>query len=761
MPIARSFYYALKPYLPWGLRMGVRRVLARRKRTKCGDIWPIDPAAAPAPPGWSGWPDQRRFAFVLTHDVEGPEGLANCRALAELEMELGFRSCFNFIPEGSYRVPDELRAWLIAQGFEVGVHDLEHDGRLYASQSAFTAKAARINGYLRDWQATGFRSGFMLRNLDWLHHLGIRYDSSTFDTDPFEPQPDAIGTIFPFLVPAPEGASRRTGYVELPYTLPQDSTLFLLLREASPQIWLSKLDWIVQQGGMALVNVHPDYLAFPGQAGSSRTYPAAFYSELLRHVASRFAGQYWQPVPGKLADWYRQTYVDSPPARLAASVPPPKPSAAPVAAAISDLEPDTGSHLRGKRAAVILYSKYPADPRPRRAAEALIDAGMSVDLLCLSEGPTEAREETVKGVRVFRVPIQHRREGKWTYIWQYTRFFLSSFWFLTRRGFRNRYDVVHVHNMPDFLVFSAIVPRLRGAKLILDLHDPMPELMMTIFGIDGGRFEITLLKFLERMSLRFAHSVITVNEACRKIFSGRSCPAAKIHVVMNSPDEGIFRQHGRLPSPPPAGSGQPFVFMYHGSLVERHGLDLAVTALERVRVRHPHAELRIYGQRTPFLEKTLRAVEGTELASAVRYFGPKKLDQIVEAIGECHVGVIPNRRSIFTEINTPTRIFEYLSQSRPVIAPRAPGILDYFAPDDLVYFELGDADDLARKFEHALSDWPAVEATVERGVAVYRRHCWSRERRHFVQMVGTLLGGGRRAPVPPRSSRNGQTHDAG
>jgi len=172
----RRIYYILKPLFPWRVRMAVRRFFTRRKRKSCGDIWPIDESAGHAPEGWPGWPDGKKFAFVITHDVEGPEGLEKCRRLAELEMELGFRSSFNFIPEGPYVVPPDLRSWLTEHGFEVGVHDLAHDGKLFRSRRDFNKKAGRINRYLKDWGAAGFRAGFMLRNLDWYHDLNIEYD---------------------------------------------------------------------------------------------------------------------------------------------------------------------------------------------------------------------------------------------------------------------------------------------------------------------------------------------------------------------------------------------------------------------------------------------------------------------------------------------------------------------------------------------------------------------------------------------------------
>src|SRR5687767_13874065 len=228
-------YYQVKPFLPWRLRLAGRRARAAKQRERFADVWPINPAAGTTPKGWPGWPEGKKFALVLTHDVEGTRGLDHCRALADFEMSMGIRSAFNFVPQGEYRVSEDLRRYLSSNDFEVGVHDLRHDGKLYWSRSAFKRNAENINRYLKSWGAAGFRSGFMHHNLEWIHDLEILYDSSTFDTDPFEPQPDGVGTIFPFWVPHPGAAldpqlSNR-GYIELPYTLPQDFSLFLLFQE--------------------------------------------------------------------------------------------------------------------------------------------------------------------------------------------------------------------------------------------------------------------------------------------------------------------------------------------------------------------------------------------------------------------------------------------------------------------------------------------------------------------------------------------------
>lgn len=309
--LARRAYYILKPFLPWRVRIAMRRVIANRLRAKSDSIWPINPATAPHPAGWAGWPDGKKFAVVLTHDVEGPKGVALCRDLAELEMAHGFRSSFNFIPEGTYSVSDELRDWLGKNGFEVGVHDLNHDGHLYSSHSGFLKKAQRINDYIEKWKASGFRGGFMLRNLTWVHQLDIKYDASTFDTDPFEPQPDGVGTIFPYWIQTPStdthhpfastAPAKRGGYCELPYTLAQDSTLFLLLQEQTNEIWRNKLDWVASQGGMALVNVHPDYLPIKGKTGKSPKSVKDHYGDLLAYLNEKHGGNFWHVLPRDMA----------------------------------------------------------------------------------------------------------------------------------------------------------------------------------------------------------------------------------------------------------------------------------------------------------------------------------------------------------------------------------------------------------------------------------------------------------------------------
>jgi glycosyltransferase involved in cell wall biosynthesis len=212
--------------------------------------------------------------------------------------------------------------------------------------------------------------------------------------------------------------------------------------------------------------------------------------------------------------------------------------------------------------------------------------------------------------------------------------------------------------------------------------------------------------------------------------------------VMNSPDESIFTfRPVPSPSAPDRSQTSPFVIMYHGSLVERNGLDLAIEALARVRPSVPKAELRIYGAATPFLERVKESVGAKGMQEAVHYLGPKRAEEIAAAIGACDVGIIPNHRSIFAELNTPTRIFEYLALGKPVIAPRAPGITDYFDDDSLIVFELGDAEDLARRIEYVFFHGNDTTEIVKRGQEVYRAHAWREERQTLVTTTADLLRG--------------------
>jgi len=289
-------FYILKPIIPRSAQIFLRRKLVERQKEKYKNVWPILEKAGEKPDGWSGWADNKRFAVVLTHDVENQSGHDKCIKLMELEKKLGFCSSFNFVPE-RYNVLESLRNELTSNGFEVGVHGLNHDGKLFSNKNIFDERAAKINCYIKEWNAVGFRAPAMHHNLEWIHKLNIEYDLSTFDTDPFEPQSDGVGTIFPFIV---ENEKKQNSYVELPYTLVQDFTLFILMQEKDIKVWKNKMDWIAEKGGMVLVNVHPDYVNFNNE-NTAEEFPVEFYINLLKYIKNKYSGIYWHSLPKDVA----------------------------------------------------------------------------------------------------------------------------------------------------------------------------------------------------------------------------------------------------------------------------------------------------------------------------------------------------------------------------------------------------------------------------------------------------------------------------
>ena len=298
--ISEPSYYFLKSFIPRRIQIAIRRQIIKRQRAQYRDIWPIDKNAAKPPQNWQGWPDGKKFALVLTHDVESKKGVGNCSALLDLDEQMGFKAAFNFVCK-DYPIPMDLISRIKDRGFEVGVHGLKHTGNIYRSKETFSKQAVQINQCLKEWDAVGFRSPSMFHNLAYNHDLNIEYDASTFDTDPFEPQPDGVGTIFPFFVP---GVTDQKGYVELPYTLPQDFLLFVLMQEDSIDIWKAKLDWIARNGGMALVITHPDYIDFSGNELNHEKYPVHLYEQFLNLIKTKYEGQYWNALPKEMSHFW-------------------------------------------------------------------------------------------------------------------------------------------------------------------------------------------------------------------------------------------------------------------------------------------------------------------------------------------------------------------------------------------------------------------------------------------------------------------------
>jgi len=302
LSLVRRGYYVLKPLLPHPLTCFLRRLHCPSARANFPLGWPIEERYARfqwevmrqlviAAGGQSlninhFWPNGQRFAFILTHDIESNEGQAFARSVADLEESFGFRSSFNFVPE-RYPLDHGLIEELRERGFEIGVHGLKHDGKLFHSEAEFMRRVTRINAHLKALNAVGFRSPLTMRNPAWMQSLEVEYDLSFFDTDPYEPMPGGVMSIWPFMI---------GHFVELPYTLIQDCTLHLVLGESTPRLWLEKVGFIERYHGMVLLNTHPDYL--------KKRELLKIYIEFLQAMKQK--EEYWHALPREVGRWWRQ-----------------------------------------------------------------------------------------------------------------------------------------------------------------------------------------------------------------------------------------------------------------------------------------------------------------------------------------------------------------------------------------------------------------------------------------------------------------------
>ncbi len=290
--------------------------------------------------------------------------------------------------------------------------------------------------------------------------------------------------------------------------------------------------------------------------------------------------------------------------------------------------------------------------------------------------------------------------------------------------------------MPDFLVFLGVIPKLFGTKIILDLHDPTPEMLMTKFAEDRESRLTKILKWQEKVSIRFAHKIITTNKSFLDKFISRGCPSDKINIVMNSPQESIFNKF--INNLKEKSDEKKYVVMYHGIIITRYGFEELLNAVNLLKGKIPGLELWVYGTGED-LPIFLEMIQKLDLKNTVKYFGQVSIEKIVEVIPECDVGIIPNRLTPFTRINFPTRIFEYLYIKKPVVVPRTQGINDYFDEGSIFYFDAGDAENLANVVYTIYSDRAITAEKINKGYEIYQKYRWESQSKNLIKIYEELL----------------------
>jgi glycosyltransferase involved in cell wall biosynthesis len=397
--------------------------------------------------------------------------------------------------------------------------------------------------------------------------------------------------------------------------------------------------------------------------------------------------------------------------------------------------------MRPLRILHVTYDWYPHDILVRRVCEAAMDGGVTVDVLC-SRGPGEARVETCNGVRAYRLPITRKLAPPlpqqillWTYFMMIAGVVAS--WLQLRR----RYDVVHVHNMPDFLVFAALGPRLLGAKVILHVQDVCPELM-TVKARGRKRQVLRAMAVLqERISTAFATHVITVGWPFERLLLQRGVPPRKLSIVLNSADPRLFSEERRTaPRTAPPSADNPLVLMYHGTLAARNGIDTTIRALALALPNAPHLRLDLMGagEGIPAL-KQLAADLG--VAERVVFIKSVPSERIVDFVTHGDVGVISYPVDGFMELVLPTKAYEYAWLAKPMIASDTPAIRSMFRPDSLVLCDPSDPAAFAAAMVDLYRNTEKRVQLAERALADYSPYRWELMAQRYVDLLAELTGG--------------------
>jgi glycosyltransferase involved in cell wall biosynthesis len=393
-------------------------------------------------------------------------------------------------------------------------------------------------------------------------------------------------------------------------------------------------------------------------------------------------------------------------------------------------------HKFAKRILVVSHSYFLRDTRPRRHAQAFVDAGWEVDVLCArDEG--EPKRERVAEVEVHRLPARRRRASKARYAFEYASFGAMALGVIGAMHMRRRYDVVYVFGVPNIIVRSALAPHLTGTRIILDMRDPLPEFFRSRYGFAEDHRAVRALLLEERLSCRYATHVLTVIDAMRELFL-RSVPPQKITVVRNAPDPRLFSNRGGSPPRDPADR----TILYAGTVADRYGVDLIVEAVARLKDAIPGIRVRVVGDGdlVPRL-RTIARAKGIE--DRVSLDGPVPLDAMPGIISGAWLGAQPHRDDPLMRYSFSTKLLEWAALGLPVICSATEAVVREFSDDEIMFVQPGDLDALCRRILEAHLNPAETGLRIERGRAAALRFDWNVERERLLTAVA-----GAEAPRP-------------
>jgi glycosyltransferase involved in cell wall biosynthesis len=387
----------------------------------------------------------------------------------------------------------------------------------------------------------------------------------------------------------------------------------------------------------------------------------------------------------------------------------------------------------GNAVLMIAYTNYRTDPRVIREAEAAVSGGFAVDFIALRrEG--DPREEWIEGVRVIHLnQTRYRGGGVLSYALSYLEFFVRCFCKTIRLHLRKRYRAVHVNNMPDFFVFCALLPKIMGAKVLLDIHDPMPNTFASKFKSGEKGMFFKLLLWQERISAAFADQVLTVHDPVKDyvLVGQHGLSADAIRVIANFADDQLFSYRdcglddGRLR------------LVFHGSILERYGLRTAMLALAKMRHKD-RITVRIIGE-GDFSKELEQLIQSLCLGGIV-HFDKRMypLHEIPGILADFNLGLVPLEISSITHYALPLKLLEYLSLGIPSVTVRNAAIGYYFGDDDCLFFDPDVPESLTEILDRLIEHPEVLQRYRQRAAALREKFLWSRERQKYIALLHEL-----------------------
>lgn len=382
---------------------------------------------------------------------------------------------------------------------------------------------------------------------------------------------------------------------------------------------------------------------------------------------------------------------------------------------------------------MIVHQDYYVDGRVRNYVNYLAEQEIPVDVICVRPRSEKQATNVEKNVRVFTIPINRYKNRN--YFVEYFIAMIHYFLTATRLYFKNRYLVFHVHNMPDFLVFAVLIPRIFGAKVILDIHDPMPEFYQSKFDVSEKAFIIRVLRFQERLSVWFANRIITANENFKDLFISRGTKAEKITVIPNVPNPKIFA------SAVDVATDQEFTMIYPGTVAPRYGLNIAIQAVAQLKEEMPDLKLRIVGSFNDHTEELRQLADTLKVNDRVSFEPAVPIDQVSSLMRQSQIGVYPAIPDAHMAIATPTKVQEFIIVGLPVIASRIFVLTQSFSDQSILYFEPGEVSGLCDQLRR-LYRQPNLRAEMIKNarVELAKTRDWEQEKNKYQNLVANLTG---------------------